>query len=510
MAPSKKTNNSSSSSSALAVAANQADDSRRTTRGMKAKASQDATTSEDHDNTNTSQDATSSAINTSPSTNDSAKQPISKPASETAQKTKPTTSGPAKGKPAKAQASKPQQNKAPSKAKSKKLATDKVADTSHIIKKTYSNGKTLLNSNGKPKNFQVALDAELDKWLAKENTKRNLWGTQIEPISAPNMRSDFEAMGFNADKVNAMMGTRETLKVDGLTQRPSAGTGKCVPNTGPLPVKKTPKPKGKGKYEQLKIWADQRKFSPAASLIGNPFTNKPPAWILFDPLKGYPTEGGIPPLAVTSLEHYQPDNARIILQHQKKGIIISKATPAALRDRSVDYTDLGPRVAGWKPIGSGRKQPAPEPEPERPAPAPAPAPAPTERPLLGRGAKRNATRAPSSSEATKSSPTAAAAASTTTTKKRKSDDISTAAAAAAAAADSSPAPQVAAESPPALKRARTASPAPRSSPLLASEQAAAEPAGAGESLVGEGVQKRKRRPGRPKKSAARVVESGSE
>jgi hypothetical protein len=268
MAPSKKISNTSYSSSALVVAASQADDSRRTTRGMKAKASQDATTSEDHDNTNTSQDATSSAINTSPSTNNSAKKPISKPASKTAQKTKPTTSGLAKGKTAKAQASKPQQNKAPSKAKSKKLATDKVADTSHIIKKTYFNGKILLNSNGKPKNFQVALDAELDKWLTKENTKRNLWGTQIEPVSALNMRSDFEAMGFDADKVDAMMGTRETLKVDGLTQRPAAGTGKRVPNTGPLPVKKTPKPKGKGKYEVLKIWADQRKFSQLSLSLG--------------------------------------------------------------------------------------------------------------------------------------------------------------------------------------------------------------------------------------------------
>jgi hypothetical protein len=175
---------------------------------------------------------------------------------------------------------------------------------------------------------------------------------------------------------------------------------------------------------------------------------------------------------------------------------VSKATPAALRDRSVDYTDLGPRVTGWTPIGSGRKQLAPEPEPERAAAPAAPAPAPTERPLFGRGAKRNATRAPSSSEATKSSPTAAAP-----SKKCKSDTIST-----VAAADS---PPVAADSSPALKRVRTASPPP--SPLLASERAAAdEPAGAGESLVGEGVQKRKRRPGRPKKSAARVVESGSE
>jgi hypothetical protein len=153
-------------------------------------------------------------------------------------------------------------NKASGKAKPKKLATDKVANASHIIKKTYSNGKTLLNSNGKPTNFQVAIDAEIDKWLTKENTKRNSWGTQIEPVSAPNMRSDFEAMGFDSAKVGAMMGTRETLKVDGCTQRPAVGSGKCVPNTGPLPVKKTRKPKGKGKYEALKIWADQRKFPP--------------------------------------------------------------------------------------------------------------------------------------------------------------------------------------------------------------------------------------------------------
>lgn len=150
------------------------------------------------------------------------------------------------------------------------------------------------------------------------------------------------------------------------------------------------------------------------------------------------------------------------------------------------------------------KLPPAEPEPE------------PDRPLLGRGAKRNASRV-TSSEASKSSPASKATAPPqAAAKKRKSDDISV-----TAEPESSPAPQqAAAETPPAAKKIKKESStlpepkvlSPRASkgkrtslPAAAEEQPAAS-----ESLVGEGKQKRKRRPGRPKITPARVENSSSE
>jgi hypothetical protein len=138
----------------------------------------------------------------------------------------------------------------------------------------------------------------------------------------------------------------------------------------------------------------------------------------------------------------------------------------------VDYTESGPRIEGWEPIGSTRKKlPPPSPQPEAEA----------EAPVLGRGAIRR------------------------TRIKRKSDEISAAEAPESAPA-ASPAPEEMAAA------AGTAPPSPaKKVKKEASPPAAEESLGpvASESVVGEGKQKRKRRPGKPKISAARVENSSS-
>lgn len=147
---------------------------------------------------------------------------------------------------------------------------------------------------------------------------------------------------------------------------------------------------------------------------------------------------------MTKWETYVPGNPRILLHNPKKKSIRSQATPQELHNVTVDYTELGPKIAGWEPIGTVKYQPPPPPEPE-----------PEEAPALGQGARRK----------------------TSATKKRESDELS------AAKTESSP-------------------PVPK--------KAAPEHIIADESVIGEGKQKRKRRPGKPKISAAKVVDSNSE
>lgn len=147
---------------------------------------------------------------------------------------------------------------------------------------------------------------------------------------------------------------------------------------------------------------------------------------------------------MTKWETYMPGNPRILLHNPKKKSIRSQATPKELLNVTVDYTELGPKIAGWEPIGTVKYQPPPPPEPE-----------PEEPPALGRGARRK----------------------TSATKKRESDEVS-------------------------LAKTESSPPVPK--------KAAPEYVVADESVIGEGKQKRKRRPGKPKISAAKVVDSNSE
>lgn len=147
---------------------------------------------------------------------------------------------------------------------------------------------------------------------------------------------------------------------------------------------------------------------------------------------------------MTKWETYLPGNPRILLHNPKKKSIRSQATPKELQNIIVNYTELGPKIKGWEPIGTAKAPPPPPPEPK-----------PEEPPALGRGARRK----------------------TSATKERESDEISVA--------------------------------KPESSPPVP-KKAAPEHVVADEKLVSEGKQKRKRRPGKPKISAATVVDSNSE
>jgi len=105
--------------------------------------------------------------------------------------------------------------------------------------------------------LQAHIDAELTRWQNQQKRKPHLWGTQVVPVCAENMASDFEAMGFDVDKVKELIIRKEPVRIDGLTQRPSAGSGHCVPDTGPEPPKRVRKPRGQGKYRGLVVYEDR-------------------------------------------------------------------------------------------------------------------------------------------------------------------------------------------------------------------------------------------------------------
>ena len=59
------------------------------------------------------------------------------------------------------------------------------------------------------------------------------------------MSEDFKAMGYTPAAIKAMMAMKEPVRVDGCTQRPSAGFGRHVAGTGVSPKKPKKKPTSK-------------------------------------------------------------------------------------------------------------------------------------------------------------------------------------------------------------------------------------------------------------------------
>ena len=399
---------------------------------------------------------------------------------------------------AKAQAGSSQQNNSnDTAAGNNKAAAAKpkeINPTSHLSIQHFPNGKIIVNSNGKPERQQHDIDTQVEHFLNRQQNKMFLWGTQVPSVTKESMPKDFEAMGYPSDTVKDLVKRPETLKVDGFMQRFPGGFGKHVAGSGASPPKaKKPPVRGKGKYEALVLFEDQGKFftSSSSSFSYEHPTDITTEWILFDPLRGYPEVANEPPHAIARRETFEPGNARILVQHKKTKTIKSQATPAALQDRRVDYTGSGPKIEGWAPIASTKKAPSPPPPPPAlspepaaaPAPAPvaaAPPPPPAAAPALGRGAIRK-TRLPPASEAAK--PSAAPAPPKAAPKKRKAAELS-----------ADPAPEQAPEQAPAAEAA-------------AEEEPAAVESGVG---GGEGGQKKKRRPGRPKITPARVENSSSE
>lgn len=269
-------------------------------------------------------------------------------------------------------------------------------DTDNAIGQSWDTMQAVADGNGaaaasskKPQTKKRStLDEELDKKLQAELKKPAKWGTQVEPIKAADMRDDFKLMGFSSDKIEEMMSTKEPIKVDGATQRPAGGGGMCVANTGPEPTKRRRKPaaRGQAKYEPLSIYEEQN-------------------WVLFDPLKGFPAFLGGPSTAISRWAQFQPGNQRVLLFNTLTQSVRTQTVPDVLRGKAVNYTDLGPKITGFKPVKSTKKKSAPD----------ATAAEIQEAPALGRGARRNTRELPSS-EATNSSPAAG--------KKRKADAVS--------------------------------------------------------------------------------------
>lgn len=165
--------------------------------------------------------------------------------------------------------------KATTKTKTKTKAVKLVEPADMPLKQTTLNsasnalkalrGAPKTNQNTKP---QREINAELTKFQAQQARKPHLWDTQVAPVRPDDMASDFEAMGFGADKVKELVAMKEPVKVDGLAQR-SVGGGLCVPFTGPEPPKRVRKPRGQGKYENLVVFEDRGKslLLPTASIV---------------------------------------------------------------------------------------------------------------------------------------------------------------------------------------------------------------------------------------------------
>ena len=253
--------------------------------------------------------------------------------------------------------------------KSAKVAKE-TNPSSHLNTQNFSNGKIVANSNGKPESKQETIDQELEKYLKAQKLKPFHWGTQVEPLSNETMSKDFAEIGYSPDTIKALLKQKEPVKVDGLTQRPSAGFGKHVAGTGVSPTKPKKKPSTRGmpKYEALVLFAGQGTFptSPSSIFWQELLTDIATDWVLFDPLKGYPEAMGVPPSTATRWERFAPENARILSQNAKTKTIKSQKTPAALRGITVDYTVSGPRIEGWVPIGTTKKTAAPPPAPAPP------------------------------------------------------------------------------------------------------------------------------------------------
>ena len=150
--------------------------------------------------------------------------------------------------------------------KSAKVAKE-TNPSSHLNTQNFSNGKIVANSNGKPESKQETIDQELEKYLKAQKLKPFRWGTQVEPLSNETMSKDFAEIGYSPDTIKALLMQKEPVKVDGLTQRPSAGFGKHVAGTGVSPAKPKKKPSTRGmpKYEALVLFAGEGTFSTPSS-----------------------------------------------------------------------------------------------------------------------------------------------------------------------------------------------------------------------------------------------------
>lgn len=163
----------------------------------------------------------------------------------------------------------PQQTSASKKAKtqnnepvtSDKQDSEPVSTTAHLITSHFPSGKVRIKSNSKPQPVQAVIDAELEMWLKKIAKEPFHFATQVEPVSNIDMQDDFKAMGFSSTQIDSMMSRRESILVDGTAQRPSAGYGKYVENTGPVEEKKKRKTSARGKHTDLFVFADQGKPS---------------------------------------------------------------------------------------------------------------------------------------------------------------------------------------------------------------------------------------------------------
>ncbi|KAM0718391.1 hypothetical protein Q7P37_005461 [Cladosporium fusiforme] len=366
---------------------------------------------------------------------------------------------------------------------------------------------------------KASADEEFRKELEKLNKQPFLWGTQVVPPEEADLTSDFEGFAFSSEQITAMMAKRETLLVDGTAQKVFPGNGKAVEGTGPAPEKRVRKPstRSQPKYQALVIFEDKD-------------------WVLFDHLQGYPAQHGTPPLAITKWAVFLPGNARVILQHTKSKALRSQSAPENLKGKTVDYTPSGPRIADFQPIRATKKKVA------------VPAPEPAEAPLLGRGARRQTRRpqpaqeAATTSQQLEAAPPAPAAPAPPATrgKKRKaaealSEEIAppapTAAAPAAVAAKGKkrkaaealpeetapPAPTAAAPAIAAKGKKRKVARAPSEETAPPAPKVAAPAASKDKKRKAEDApteepapEKKKRRPGRPKKTPAIVENSSSE
>lgn len=307
MAPAKKSSKSSSSSpssSALAATSKQEDPNttRRTTRAMKAKQQEAAAASavtENQESDKVAQKVKSNSANTSQLStkpNSRSRKQATKAmqatqvygdTTETTHETQTMSTNAkiasasvlGKRKSSSSEDNEPQQTSASKKAKtqdnepvtSDKQASEPVSTTAHLITTHFPSGKVRIKSNSKPQPLQAVIDAELEMWLKKTAKEPFHFATQVDPVSNIDMQDDFKAMGFGSAQIDSMMSRRESILVDGTAQRPSAGYGKYVENTGPVEEKKKRKTSARGKHTDLVIFADQGK--PALTCSASPRLN---------------------------------------------------------------------------------------------------------------------------------------------------------------------------------------------------------------------------------------------
>lgn len=169
---------------------------------------------------------------------------------------------------------------------------------------------------------------------------------------------DFRGFAWSDDKINAVLDYSE-LRADSMAQDPHdahnthdkrlkhrIALNKHIKKIGLRdgktsgPTKRTEGPRDcifiEGSDSKLHHFYFQRTHT----------NDRPPEWVLFDPLKGYAqdSESEPPPTQYAKYEIYKPGNRKIIVFNLNSSAVTLKTTPVEFIGYDVDYLPNGPKL----------------------------------------------------------------------------------------------------------------------------------------------------------------------